>query len=75
MFDMPFEVGVKLIEKAYEMENEKKAYSRWLAGYEKEMSFGEFKEKLRSGPKPKVQYSQKTEKEILADVKAILEMR
>ena len=61
------------MEKAYEMENDKKIYHRWLVGYEKEMSYDEFKKRLNVKPKNNGRFINKTEKEILSDVKSILE--
>ena len=72
---MPFEQGMELVHKAYEMEDEKKMFRRWIAGYDREMSFNEFKNKLGSEKQSYGPHAEKTEKEILNEVKAILEMR
>lgn len=70
-----FETGLEIICKAYEKTNEEKAYQRWIVGYEKEMSFSEFKQELMRSARMTVSTSNMTEKEILANVKTILEMR
>ena len=69
-----FELGIEIINKAYEKENDEKVYQRWIVGYEKEMSLKEFKTKLMGVARADCS-EDITENEILEKVKAILEMR
>lgn len=46
VLSMPFLNGCKLVRYALDAENEERLYVRWVAGYQKEMNFMEFKQKL-----------------------------
>lgn len=71
-----FEFGVEIINKAMEKKNEEDIFQRWIVGgYEKEISFSEFKRELRVGTTPTQPVKEKTEKEIYEEVKEILRMR
>lgn len=68
-----FETGFDIIRKAYEKRLEEDMQRRWLiGGYEKEMSFSEFRQKLIGAVAPA--QKEKTEKEIFEKVRKILEM-
>ena len=74
-----YKIGIEIINKAYEKENEEKIFQRWVFGYEKEMGYEEFKSKLTGLAKikmdtPRYVSEDITEKEILEKVKSILEM-
>lgn len=68
MLDLSLVDGFRLINKAFEERQNEQLYQRWIMGYDKEMAFDEFKEKLT---KRKVDESL-TEEEILEDVENIL---
>ncbi len=68
---MDFEVGIELISNAYRKKSDEDLYLRWLIGYEKTMGFEEFKNKLTANT---VKPDNRTEEEILSNVKEILDM-
>lgn len=70
-----YKIGIEIIKKAYEKQNEEKMFQRWLAGYEKEIGFEEFKSKLVGEIETEYYPEDITKEEILEKVKAILEMR
>ena len=72
-----YEYGIQIINKAIKKKADENMYHRWLCGYEKEMSFAEFKRELKkAAPSSPVQQTrEKTEKETLDIVRKILEMR
>lgn len=71
-----FELGIRIINKAMEKKADENMYQRWLCGYEKKMSFPEFKNELKKAAPPIIQQSkEKTEKETFDTVRKILEMR
>jgi len=47
---LPMEQGIELISKAYEERSNDILMQRWIIHYEKEISFDEFKEKLKTRP-------------------------
>lgn len=61
--------GVELLKKAYESRTEDLLMQRWMLHYEGEISFTEFKEKLMVHRTA----TNKTEEEILTDVKNIID--
>lgn len=64
--------GMEILQYAKEQKNEELLYLRWLLGYEKHMSFDDFKQ---NAVKVIRQVRPKSQKEILSNVKDILEMR
>lgn len=64
--------GMEILQYAKKQKNEELLYLRWLLGYEKHMSFDDFK---RNTVKVIRQVRPKSQKEILSNVKDILEMR
>lgn len=64
--------GMEILQYAKEQKNEELLYFRWLLGYEKYISFDEFKE---NAVKVIRQVRPKSQKEILSKVEDILEMR
>lgn len=71
VFSMPFLDGCELIKCALDAENEEKFYARWVAGYQKEMSFLEFKQKFEYRSPDQTEKDTKAE-EILIKVKEII---
>lgn len=71
VFSMPFLDGCELVKCALDAENEEKFYARWVAGYQKEMSFLEFKQKLEYRSPNQAEKDTKTE-DILRMVKDII---
>ena len=68
ILDLSVDDGVRLINKAFEERNNERMYQRWIMGYDKELTFADFKNKLT------VQKIDETltEDEIMEDVEAIL---
>lgn len=61
--------GIKLITKAYEGRTNERLMERWLiGGYEKEISFNDFRDKLYTHRTS----TNKTDDEILEDVRGII---
>jgi len=59
---------------AIKRDNEEKTMFRWIAGgYERIMSFSDFKERLNANADIKQVFDTRTEADILADVKSILD--
>lgn len=67
--NLDIETGIELITKAYEERANDLLMQRWMLHYQNEISFGEFKNKLGA---VKVN-NNKTEEEILGDVKNIID--
>lgn len=75
VMNMPFRDGYKQMIKAYEEHNEERLFDRWLSGYEKEMSFEEFKKELMKGTKSDREVDRsKTEDEIMEQVEEDLKL-
>ena len=70
-----FEFGLEIVRKANENKIDEDIYKRWLCGYEKELSFSEFKRRVMVASRAALTPKKETEKEILAKVKKISEMR
>lgn len=66
---------MQIIDKAAVERNEERIYQRWIAGYDKEIGFEEFKKNLIPEQKQTAPETEMTEKEILEKVKNILEIR
>lgn len=64
--------GANLISKAAEKRNEDILLQRWIAHYQHEMKFTEFKKKLQQPPETT---DTRTKEEILADVKSIVKFK
>lgn len=69
VLSMPFFDGCELIKYALDAELEDRLYMRWVMAFQKEMSFGEFKEKVGGGNKTE---DDRTADEILAVVRGII---
>jgi hypothetical protein len=67
ILNKPYADGIKLIKKAYEQVSEDKIFMRWAFGYQQSMSLDDFKREITT---PKFT---KSDKEILADVKSIID--
>lgn len=65
---LPMEQGMELIHKAHEERMNDILMERWIIHYEKEMTFGEFKEKLKKRPIK----DNRSKEEILEEVDGIL---
>lgn len=65
---LTIEDGFNLLKKAYESRTHELLMQRWMLHYEREMSFEDFKNDLMVGANS----SNKTEEEILKDVKDII---
>lgn len=67
--NLDIDTGIELIKKAYEQKNEDLLMQRWMLHYQHEISFEEFKKRLGTG----VVQDNRTEEEILVEVKGILD--
>jgi Icc-related predicted phosphoesterase len=63
---------MEIIEEAYRMKNEEMLFSRWVASYQDQFSFEQFKGKIGVSSTPKQDIREKTEEEILEEVRGIL---
>lgn len=64
---------MEIIEEAYRMKNEEMLFSRWVASYQDQFSFNEFKSKIGISNAPKQEMREETEEEILGKVRGILD--
>lgn len=71
--NLDFEEGTRLLKFAEKEKEDEKIFLRWVVGYEREMSYTEFRRKLFQsvGSKEK----ELTQEEIFSKVENILEMR
>ena len=69
VLSMPFLDGYELAMCAQDAENEERLYTRWVVGYQKEMSFLEFKQKTGGDNQPE---DGEQTVEILSKVKEII---
>lgn len=67
VLNRPFTDGIRIIKKAYEQVSEDKIFLRWVNGYQQSMSLDDFKREIT------VPRFTKSDEEILADVKGILD--
>lgn len=67
--NLDIDTGTELIKKAYEQKNEDLLMQRWMLHYQHEISFEKFKTRLGTG----VVQDNRTEEEILVEVKGILD--
>lgn len=70
IFDAEINFALDIIDALFERKNEEKMFQRWIV-YQSEMSFEEFKNKLGNIKNNK--YDKRSSKEILNNVKKILE--
>lgn len=70
VFDAEINFALDIIDALFERKNEEKMFQRWIV-YQSEMSFEEFKNKLGNTKNNK--YDKRSSKEILNNVKKILE--
>ncbi|EDP24163.1 hypothetical protein [Parvimonas micra] len=70
VFDAEINFALDIIDALFERKNEEKMFQRWIV-YQSEMSFEEFKNKLGNIKNNK--YDKRSSKEILNNVKNILE--
>ncbi|MBR3762186.1 MAG: hypothetical protein IKK59_05530 [Lachnospiraceae bacterium] len=69
---MEFELGIEIIDTAYQKRSEEQLYNRWLF-YQDSMSFEEFKAKLGADASiTHKEYSVKSSEEIMANVERIV---
>lgn len=68
-----FELGIELVNIAYQQRSDERLFQRWCAMYQNNMSFDEFKDKL--GTKTSAAYNEpsKSTSEIMANVEKIVE--
>lgn len=69
---MKFEEGVLFISKAYEVEQDEKLFTRWINGYQTEMTFKAFKDEAMKAGRP---VQEKSEEAILERVRRIIDER